>query len=145
MTPAPDSRRVLVDTSAYYALVDAADSNHGAARSIINDLAQKRYRLFTTNFILAETHALLLSRLGRTIAQRALIEIERGSTTVVRLRATDERRAREIIVRYQDKDFTLTDASSFAVMERLRISIAFTFDHHFVQYGYTMAMPDAAS
>jgi predicted nucleic acid-binding protein len=48
----------------------------------------------------------------------------------------DERRAREIIAQYDDKDFTLTDATSFAVMERLGITYAFTFDHHFTQYGF---------
>jgi predicted nucleic acid-binding protein len=35
-----------------------------------------------------------------------------------------------------DKDFTLTDATSFAVMERLGITYAFTFDHPFTQYGF---------
>jgi hypothetical protein len=33
------------------------------------------------------------------------------------------------------KDFPLTDATSFVVMERLRIPYAFTFERHFVQCG----------
>ena len=54
----------------------------------------------------------------------------------------DEQRARQIIVAYTDKDFTFTDATSFAVMERLRIGHAFTFDDDFRQYGFTTLTPE---
>jgi predicted nucleic acid-binding protein len=49
--------------------------------------------------------------------------------------ANDERKAREIIERYQDKSFSYTDATSFALMERLGLKNAFAFDSHFRQYG----------
>jgi uncharacterized protein len=52
--------------------------------------------------------------------------------------AEDELRTRQIIYRYDDKNFSLTDATSFAVMERLRITTAFTFDHNFAQYGFQL-------
>ena len=58
----------------------------------------------------------------------------------------DERRAREIVFGYADKDFSLTDATSFAVMERLRIPQAFTLDRNFAQFGWAgsgIATPDA--
>jgi predicted nucleic acid-binding protein len=55
---------------------------------------------------------------------------------VVRAEATDEAAARSIIYRYADKDFSLTDAISFAIMARLGLSQAFTFDKHFEQYGW---------
>ena len=54
---------------------------------------------------------------------------------IVRVTAADERKAREIIAQYDDKDFSLTDAVSFAIAERLGISYAISFDHHFGQYG----------
>jgi predicted nucleic acid-binding protein len=54
---------------------------------------------------------------------------------IVRVTPEDEAKAREITYRYDDKDFSLTDATSFAVMERLGIRAAFTFDRDFRQYG----------
>ena len=55
-------RRVFVDTSAYYALTDADETDHAAVRSVQAQLIDERRPLFTTNFVLAETHALLLAR-----------------------------------------------------------------------------------
>ena len=40
-----------------------------------------------------------------------------------------------------NKQKYLTDATSFVVMERLRISSAFTFDRNFAQYGFTPLQP----
>ncbi len=128
-------RRVFIDTSAYYALADPGDTQHHAASAIIDHLATHPSALFTTNFILAETHALLLTRRGRAAALRALKEIDASVTTVVRVSTSDERRAREVLTKYHDKDFSLTDATSFSVMERLSIPYAFTFDRNFTQYG----------
>ena len=133
--PSPlSSRRAFVDTSANFALIDRRDASHRTAVTIATRLADQRWRLFTTNYIVAETHALLLNRLGRDVALTFLREI--GHTTI-RATPADERRAREIIEQYTDKDFSLADAISFAIMERLNIRSAFTFDQHFAQYGFT--------
>ncbi len=60
---------------------------------------------------------------------------------IVRVSQRDEQQAQAIILRYDDKNFSYTDATSFAVMERLRIGPAFTFDHNFAQYGIEMIGP----
>ncbi len=137
-----ERRRVLVDTSAYFALTYSRETTSIAARAIAGRLHAERWHVFTTNFVVAETHALLVTRLNRDVAATFLAELDRGPTTIVRASAEDERQARAIIAQYQDKDFSLTDAISFAVMERLGISYAFTFDHHFAQYGAVVLEPD---
>ncbi len=138
-------RRVFVDTSAYLALLDRADSYHTEALAILQWLANRRFRQFTTNTLISETHALLLSSLGSARARKFLQDIAESNTVIVRTSFRDEEHAKSILFKYTDKDFSLADAISFAVMERLQISSAFTFDHHFAQYGFAMLTPDAGS
>jgi predicted nucleic acid-binding protein len=130
-------RRFFVDSSAYLGILDQDDEHHVAALSTLAELADRRFRPFTTNIVVIEAHALIMSTLGVDQGVSFLRSVEQGSTTVVRSRSADEQRAKEIIFRYLDKDFSFTDAISFAVMERLGIRYAFTFDRHFAQYGFT--------
>ena len=85
--------------------------------------------------VLAETHAFLLHGVNNRLAHRVIQDISDGATTVERVVEDDEQRAIEILVQYDDKDFFYTDATSFAVMERIQIDTAYTFDRHFTQYG----------
>ena len=50
--------------------------------------------------------------------------------------AQDEARARAIVQQFEDKEYSLTDASCFAIMERLGIPVALTLDRNFVQFGW---------
>jgi uncharacterized protein len=129
-------RRVFVDSSAYLALLDVDDEHHNEAIETLQELAQARYRQFTTNVLLIESHALILSVLGRGRAAQFLTDMEESNTVVIRARAADEERAKQLLFQYTDKDFSFADAISFAVMERLTIRLAFTFDRDFVQYGF---------
>jgi predicted nucleic acid-binding protein len=88
--------------------------------------------------LLIESHALILSVLGRTQAAQFLKDMEESNTVVIRARASDEERAKHILFQYTDKDFSFADCVSFAVMERLAIRLAFSFDRDFAQYGFTV-------
>lgn len=125
--------RVLVDTSAVYALLDRSDACNRAARDSLEKLKTTRSEPLLTNFILAECHALALSRLGTDLARKWLLT---NVWAVERVTVDDEVKAKEIIGKYTDKRFSYTDATSFAVMERLGLRTAFAFDPHFRQYGF---------
>lgn len=125
-------RSVLWDSSAILALLDADDGDHQRAVAIARQIVSEKRPSFITNYIEAEAHALLLRKLGRTIAREWLLT---GGLAMVRVSQGEEQRAKEILARHTDKDWTLCDAMSFAVLDARRIRRAFTFDHHFRQYG----------
>lgn len=125
-------RAVLWDSSAILALLDADDADHERAIRVARHIASEKRPGFITNYIEAEAHALLLRKLGRTLAREWLLG---GGLPVIRVLPEEEERAREIIGRHSDKDWSLCDAISFAVLDRRRIRRAFTFDRHFLQYG----------
>ena len=126
------TRGVLWDSSAILALLDANDADHGRAVQVGRQIALARRPSFITNYIEVEAHALLLRKLGRVLAREWLLT---GGLPVVRALPAEEDRAREIIARHSDKNWSLCDAISFAVLEARGVRRAFTFDHHFQQYS----------
>jgi len=141
MFPIALMRRALFsDTSFLYAQADEADSDHLLVASIIEEALQQRRPIVVTTFIIAETHALILRRLGRNIAANWLRQAY-DSLIIIRPTEEDERRACEIIFGYSDRDFSFTDAISFAVMERLGTTFALSLDEHFVQFGKFTVIP----
>ena len=126
------TRGALWDSSAILALLDADDADHARAVDVATQIARERRPSFITNYIEAEAHALLLRKLGRTVARQWLLT---ASLPVVAVLPREEQRAKDILARHIDKDWTLCDATSFAVLESRRVSRAFTFDHHFRQFG----------
>jgi predicted nucleic acid-binding protein len=125
-------RGVLWDSSAILALLDADDADHDRAVDVAHRIAAESRPSFATNYIEVETHALLLRKLGRAIAREWLLG---GALPVVRVLPHEEERAKAILASHGDKDWSLCDAISFATMESRRVRTAFSFDHHFGQYG----------
>jgi len=131
------TRSVLWDSSAILAFLDADDADHARAVAVARDIASDRRPSFVTNYIEAETHALVVRKLGRAIAREWLLT---GGLPVVRALPAEEQKAKEILARHTDKDWTLCDAISFAVIDARQVARAFTFDHHFRQYGRTQVL-----
>ena len=104
---------VKVDNSAIYALMDRSDATHNQAVAILKKLRNSDDTIVITNLILAETHALLLSK------TRLRQQVSGRSDMAVGGFPEDEERAVDIICSYEDKTFSYADASKFAVAERL--------------------------
>lgn len=128
---------VFVDTSAWYALANNNDANHAEASSILSRLVQRRWMLITTNHVAAETYTLVRARLGFGTAQGFLHRIK-SSAAVQRVFVPErwEEAAEDLLARYDDQDFSYTDATSFVTMHRLELQAFFAFDHHFVVAGF---------
>ena len=49
-----------------------------------------------------------------------------------------EKKAKQILRQYADKDFSLADAISFAWLKEAGLIDAFSYDQHFVTAGYNL-------
>jgi uncharacterized protein len=116
---------ILVDTGAFYALADRADRNHAAAVTCLESVADE---LATHPLVVAETWHMLEHRLGRAAARRFAEQIALGRVELLPVEASDVAAALVVEQRYGDLAVGLTDAVSFAVCERERITTVFTFD-----------------
>ena len=125
--------RIFVDTSAWYAVIDKNDRDHAAAVTKIQILDRP---LVTSNYILDEILTLLKSKLGSSVAVPFGQKLwDQEMSAMLRITEEDEERAWRIFRQYDDKAFSFTDCTSFALMERLDINAVFAFDDHFLQYG----------
>ena len=130
---------VFVDTSAYYAIFDRSDKNHLKAKRF---LETNMLPLFTSNLVVVEFVNLVNARRGHEEALKIGKKFyEEDLSAIVNITSEDEKRAWQIFRKYSDKNFSLTDCTSFAVMERLGVKKAFAFDIHFIQYGKISVIP----
>jgi predicted nucleic acid-binding protein len=126
---------IFVDTSAWYALVDKDDADHEAAAAFF---ATNTVPLITTNAVFAETVTLIRYRIGHEAARIFGEKLKESSfARMVAVVPVDEERAWEIFTKYRDQDFSFVDCTSFATMQRMKLSDAFTFDRHFRVMKFT--------
>ena len=90
----------------------------------------------TSNFVFDETLTLVRSRLGWRVA-RQLGERLRDErvTGLVRVSPEDEEAAWAIFTGYDDKSFSFTDCTSFAVVRWMHIAVCVTLDADFRSFG----------
>ncbi len=124
-------RAVLIDTGPLYAVVDTNDGRNDEATACLREISDHRIPLYITNLTIAECHRLILQKLGIDRGLEFLEMIYDGRVNIVRKEPSDDQKAIELLQRYPDQDITFTDAISFAVMIRLGIIKAFSFDRHF--------------
>lgn len=135
-------RSVFIDTSAFVALRNSAEAEHGRARAALADLIAAGVALYTSNYVFAETYTALLVRVGRAEAiQWGRRFRASGAIELVRLEEDVESDAWEILERHGDKRWSYVDATSFALIEREGGGEAFAFDAHFNQRGLQVFPP----
>ena len=107
------SHRVFLDSSGFLALIHPLDAHYQEARTCWAWLSDHYWLPVTTNFIIAETHALFLSRLGQAHATAFLRQLPQSTTRIERVTVADAARHGDYLS-VADKGFSLTDATSFA-------------------------------
>ncbi|YAF95360.1 MAG: type II toxin-antitoxin system VapC family toxin [Nodularia sp. CChRGM 3473] len=130
---------IFVDTGAWFASVVPSDSDHSKASTW---LSQNTQPLLTTDYVVDETLTLLKTRRE---GQRAMILgnafFAGNLATIYYLTEEDIQQTWQVFHQFSDKNWSFTDCSSKVVIQKLRLTQAFAFDHHFHQFGSVNVVP----
>jgi hypothetical protein len=130
---------IFADTAGWGHLVDASQAYHTRAATLYRQARQQGRKLITTNYILTELVALLLSPLR--IPRPRLIAFIEGlkaspHVDIVHMDLALDAQAWQLFTERPDKEWSLVDCASFVVMRQRGMLDAFTTDHHFEQAGF---------
>jgi predicted nucleic acid-binding protein len=130
---------VFVDTSAFYALLDADDGQHQAARQAWMTLLNEATDLVCSNYVVVETTALVQNRLG----MEAVRVLQEDVLPVARIEWVDEpthQAGVTALLTAGRRHLSLVDCISFDLMRRSGIRRVFAFDEHFAEQGFEIIL-----
>lgn len=131
--------RIFVDTSGWGCFVDTLQDFHSQAKAVYQKVKRDNSQLVTTNYIIAETVALLASplRIPKTKSIDFINGIKKSSLVeIIHIDEDLDAKSWELLENRPDKNWSLADCSSFVVMQDNKILEALTTDHHFEQAGF---------
>jgi uncharacterized protein len=135
-------REVFADTSAIFALLDRRDAHHAVTVAKVGELARHGRMMVATDYVIAETINLAVTRRGRLVAERVLDLVEQSEG--IRIERIDPDRfeaTKRFFRKYSDHEYSFTDCTSFVVMRELKITDAVTTDGHFAKAGFRPLLP----
>jgi predicted nucleic acid-binding protein len=116
----------------FYAAADRGDRSNDRAKQMLTAGEQ----LVTSDHVLVETWLLLAHRLGHPVAEGWWDAVRMGAAAVEPVTAADLEVASAIGRDFPDQDFSIVDRTSFAVMQRLGVQRAASFDQHFAIFRF---------
>jgi uncharacterized protein len=131
---------VFVDTGAWIALALGRDPYHDRAVAIWEQALSGGSRVFTSIPVMIETFTFLDRNVTRDVAlawKDAVVELRR--VVLLECKRNDLQKAWEYFARKDLHKLSAVDATSFVLMKREKIRLAFSFDHHFASAGFQMA------
>ena len=129
---------VFADTVYFLALLNPADQWHPQARSLS---LQPPGPLLTTEFVLTEVGDGLSQPENRSRFARLLeLLTEQPDVEIVPASSGLFRQGCGLHAQRSDKEWSLTDCTSFVVMREHGVEQALTGDHHFEQAGFRVLL-----
>lgn len=126
---------VFVDTSAFLAVLNADDSHHRKAATTWKHVIKNKTPLFTHNYIVLETVAVLQNRIGIEAA-RGFMEDIIPIMRVEWVTEVDHGQGISAVLAASRRHLSLTDCVSFFIIRRLGLRKVFCFDKHFQEQGF---------
>jgi predicted nucleic acid-binding protein len=130
---------VFVDSGAWIALALTRDPLHAQAHELWDLLQGAGAKLHTSVPVVLETFTFLERNANRDVALAWKDSIYRpGIAKILPCELRDLEQSWEYFRRGDLHKLSAVDATSFAIMRRARIGLAYTFDHHFAVVGFRL-------
>lgn len=130
---------VFVDSGAWIALALTRDPLHAQAREQWDLMRSAGAVLHTSIPVVIETFTFLQRNTNRDVALAWKEAIYKPRTVrIVPCELRDLQQSWEYFQRADLHKLSAVDATSFAIMRRTRIRLAYTFDHHFAVAGFRL-------
>jgi uncharacterized protein len=127
-------KRAFADTYFYIALLSPSDLSHQTATEFTQSF---RGSIVTTEWVLTEVADGLCGTPSRSFVIHFVNALRRDpAVQIVPISGMILERAWEVYERYTDKEWSLTDCTSFIIMRDLRLTDVLTADRHFEQAGF---------
>jgi predicted nucleic acid-binding protein len=127
-------KKIFADASFYIGFLNRADQYHELAVQV--DKRLFGYQIYTSEMVITEALN-SLSKFGPWVRIPAVLYVHKMQDKTYVVEQTHElfEQALQIYQQYRDKAWSLTDCSSFVIMEDLEINDVLTTDAHFKQMG----------
>ena len=130
---------VFVDSGAWIALALVRDPLHSAAREQWDSLLGAGAKLHTSVPVVIETFTFLDRNANRDVALTWRDAVYTpGTVRILPCELRDLQQSWDYFRRADLHKLSAVDATSFAIMRRTRIRLAYTFDHHFAIVGFRL-------
>lgn len=130
---------VFVDSGAWIALALTRDPLHDQAREQWELLREAGAKLHTSIPVVIETFTFLDRNANRDVALAWRESVARPALVkILPCELRDLEQSWEYFRRADLHKLSAVDATSFAIMKRLRIRIAYAFDYHFAAVGFRL-------
>ena len=130
---------VFVDSGAWIALALSRDPLHVRAREQWERLQAAGAKLHTSIPIVIETFTFLDRNANRDVALAwKESNYTTGLVSILACELRDLEQSWEYFRHAELHKLSAVDATSFAIMKRARIRLAYTFDHHFAVVGFRL-------
>ena len=134
----------FVDTSALLAVMDKDDAVHKEAKALWERLTARQATLFTTNYVVLETIALLQHRVGVPAVRRFHDDIL-PILTIDWISSVQHSHGMAALLAACRRDVSLVDCVSFDAMRQRGLRHVFAFDKHFKEQGFTTELGNAGN
>ena len=128
--------KVFIDTGVFLSISDKSDAFNKLVSSVYKKVAEQNAVLYTSNYIIDETITLIRARVNHKAAVAFIKGFNISNIRMLRIAEGDENSAKEIFIKYKDKNFSYTDCTSFALIDKHSIDSILSLDEHFNQYAY---------